>query len=203
MPMPRLVEGTIITIDIEPTISGDFSKFAGDVRRRARSLKPWFTQIMLPLALDMERKQYETWGGYSGPDIAAMWYEEYSKRYRKWKLKKVGHLERGVLSGRLRDSLTMRTRYTELEIRKDRFSFGSRARDRHGFVYVGVQEGVPYWAPKRGRGKTKKSQRANRDKDYIQPRPPVVTRIPERVIDEIQASIITYLARGIMVPPEA
>jgi len=179
---------------------------------RATDVRPWFMSVMIPTFHAMEKKQFESQGAYSGE--AAKWAKPYSKRYEKWKLRTVGHLQKEVLTGQLRASLFDSghgSAFLIMDAHTLAIGTAVESDAEEPYQYATVQQfGAKTRLGQRGIGKHGRPPRTRRLSERIIPykrmipaRPPVVdgSRWPSRMSSGIGSSLVTWIVTGAEIRP--
>jgi len=158
--------------------------FSSEIQARVADFRPWFTEVLVPAFREMEKKVYDTEGGYSGH--AAEWAVDYSDRYAEWKEQWYGHLNKEHLEEKLFGALTEGGEGSFLIMEPDLFVIGADpVSERTGYNYAAAQQlGAPA---------------AN-----VPPRPPLAgfDEGPPGLMESLEDSLLAWMLLGEVIPGE-
>lgn len=188
---------------VEATLNIDFTGFelfSRDIQRRSRSFRPWFENIYIPAFWAMEEKWFEQRGKLGGV-VARGWRQQYTEKYAIRKALVLGkavtfHADL-MLSGRIFESLTSRTKDSLLNIHPRQITMGTQVTSRH---YMGNKAGELKGPGRRGKAKGYGSFMQEGSEPFYPAREVVLPDFPEGMKQDLIQSLLAYVFSNEFIP---
>jgi hypothetical protein len=191
-------DGELLGFSAEVDAS-DFERATGEMAKRSRNMRPWFGVFMT--VFQVAHEIHFTGQGSLGR-VSGKWKVPYSKKYKKQKAAKYGHLKKEFASNKMYNSLTSFTPSTLKTVTSDSITMGTQARAKRksgNFYYPATQQfgaKTKLGQHREGARKKRPSEKKMKFKARIPPRPPMITNWPGVITTGLTDSMLEYITTG-------